>query len=36
VCAPINGAPHNGGERAPLATTRDADATGSLGDALNA
>ena len=36
VCAPINGALHNGGERAPLATTRDADATGSLGDALNA
>ena len=34
VCAPISGVPHTGGERAPRATTRDADATGSLGDAL--
>jgi hypothetical protein len=34
VCAPISGVPHNGGERAPRATTRHADATGNLGDAL--
>lgn len=32
----IGGVPRNGGERAPPATTLDADATGSLGDALNA
>jgi hypothetical protein len=35
VCAPISDAPHNGGGRAPRATTLDADATGNLGDALN-
>lgn len=35
VCTLISGVPHTGGERAPRATTRDADATGSLGDALS-